>query len=377
MDNTIVIKIGSRLLASKDNQLNLDMIEKIAAEVSNLHQADKRVAIVSSGAVASGRTVTQLGGEFMVQGGNLSARILQEQILAAVGQPMLMRAYQRAFEKYGLVCAQILVTRIDFADRSRYLYLRTVVDNLLRLGIIPIVNENDVLSTEELDDLDFTDNDQLGCMIAAMLGAERLLLLTNVPGLMDRSPNDPEARLLTEVSGIEDARDLIQNESSGVGKGGMASKLEAADLITSLGIPMQIVSGYEPRAITRVLLHGEKLGTFFPAQGRKVSPRKVWIGTAAASQGKIVISTYLADSLRARRVASILLRGVDYVAPTETFKAGDVITVFDDEGRELVRGEVRYDAADLRQLVLERDQQPERSKGGEKIVIHYNNFVFA
>lgn len=377
MDNAIVIKIGSRLLASVDNQLNLEMIENIAAEVSALGQAGKRVAIVSSGAVASGRTILALRGDFSMPGDKRSAKILREQILAAVGQPSLMRAYQRLFQERGLVCAQILVTRADFANRERYLNLRGVVTNLLRLDIVPIVNENDVLSTEELDELDFTDNDQLGCMMAAMISPERLLILTNVPGVMDRFPDDPAAKILPEVTEVAAARELIHDKDSGVGKGGMASKLEAADLVTSLGIPMQIVSGYEPRVITRVLLEGERLGTFFPAQGRKVSSRKAWIGTAAASRGRIAVSTYLADLLRERHVASILLRGVDFVGPDQAFKAGDVVTVFDDNNQELGRGEVRYSAEELRQLVRERDKQPERTAGGEKLVIHYDYFVFA
>ncbi|MDD5031666.1 MAG: glutamate 5-kinase [Patescibacteria group bacterium] len=377
MENAIVIKIGSSLLTSTDNQLNLKMIESIAMEVSALRQAGKRVVIVSSGAVASGRTAPSLSNGFPVSGDRRLAKILREQILAAVGQPLLMHAYQLSFEKYGLVCAQILVTRADFADRNRYLNLRTVVDNLLQLSIVPIVNENDVLSTEELDDLDFTDNDQLSCMVAAMIGAERLLILTNVPGLMDRSPKDPEAKVLPEVKKASEARDMIQNETSGMGKGGMESKLEAADLITSLGISMQIVSGHESQVITRVLLKGERLGTFFPAQDRKVSPRKAWIGAAAVSRGKITVSTYLADLLRARHVASILLRGVDFVDPDETFKTGDVVSVFDENGQELGRGEVRYNADELRRLMQERDRNAERTAGGEKLVIHYDYFVFA
>lgn len=377
MENTIVIKIGSSLLTSADNQLNLEMIENIVIEISALRQAGKHVVIVSSGAVASGRTTPALGSDFPVSGDKRSAKILREQILAAVGQPLLMRAYQLLFKKYGLVCAQILVTRADFADRNHYLNLRTVVDNLLRLDIVPIVNENDVLSTEELDDLDFTDNDQLSCMMAAMIDAERLLIMTNVPGVMDRSPKDPEAKVLTEVTRISEAKGMIQSEISDAGKGGMESKLEAADLITSLGISMQIVGGYERQAITRVLLKGERLGTFFPAQGRKVSPRKVWIGTAAASRGKIIVSTYLADLLRVRHVASILLRGVDFVDPAETFKTGDVVSVFDDNDQELGRGEIRYNADELRRLIQERDKQPKRTAGGEKLVIHYDYFVFA
>lgn len=377
MDNCIVIKIGSRLLTSGDNQLNLKMIEKIGAEVSALRQAGKHVTIVSSGAVASGRTTPALSGDFPVPGDKRSAKILREQILAAVGQPRLMRAYQGLFQECGLVCAQILVTRADFANRERYLSLRGVVTNLLKLGIVPIVNENDVLSTEELDELDFTDNDQLGCMIAAMLSPELLLILTNVPGVMDRSPKDPEAKVLPEVTEVAAAKALVHDSDSGVGKGGMARKLEAADLVTSLGIPMRIVSGYEPRVLTRVLLQGERLGTFFPPQGRKVSSRKAWIGTAAASCGQITVSTYLADLLRERHVASILLRGVDFVGEDQAFKAGDVVTVFDDSSQELGRGEVRYNAEELRQLVRERDKQPERTAGGEKLVIHYDYFVFA
>lgn len=372
----IIIKIGSSLLTGAGNQLNLEMIEKIAAEVSELKRAGKQAVIVSSGAVASGRTAPALQGNFPVAVDKQSpAAVLREQILAAVGQPTLMRAYQRVFQNYGIVCAQILVTRADFADRDRYLSLRTVVANLLQLDIVPIVNENDVLSTEELD---FSDNDQLGCMMAAMLGAERLLILTNVPGVMDRSPGDQAAQIVPEVKEINAAKGLAHDsDKDRLGKGGMLSKLEAADLITSLGIPMYIASGYEPRIITRLVLAGERLGTYFPAVGKKLSSRKAWISAAAASKGKITVSTYLADLLRQRYVASILLRGVEEVAETETFKKGDIVSLCDIDGTVLGRGETRYDAEQLREQLRQRaSQSQERSAGGEKIVIHYDYFIF-
>ena len=370
----VVIKIGSRLLANEDLGLNLRLINEVCAQVAQLKRAGKQVIIVSSGAVASGRSVETLRGDFPVSSGSQNPHLLREQILAAVGQPKLMRAYNHEFEKYGITMAQLLVTRADFADRSRYLSLRTVVDNMLLLGIVPIFNENDSLSIEELD---FSDNDQLSCMVAAMIEAHLLIIMTDVPGVL----ND-QKKIIAHVSDVDDVRHYVgiqDSASSVVTKGGMQSKLDAADLITSLGIDMRIISGHELNGIVRVAADGEHIGTYFPANGKKLSKRKAWIGAGAVERGQIVVSTFLADLLRKRHVASILLRGVEKVDKRQTFKQGDVIRVCDIDGTVLGKGEARMSADDLRQAVKEshaRDAGAERTSGGEKIVIHYDYFVF-
>ncbi len=369
----IVIKIGSRLIADERRMLNEKFISQLAADIARLRSAQYDVVVVSSGAVSSGRALLKTE-QINIAAPQGEGRLVQEQVLAAIGQPNLIVAYQKALAPHQLLPAQILVTRADFANRERYLSMRTVTENLLRLGAIPIMNENDVLSTEELD---FSDNDQLSCMMAAMISAEILIILTDVPGIFDKPPTAPGATLLKEVKDIEDLRANVSSTTSSVGKGGMQSKVATADLITTLGIPMRVANGFDKNVVSRIVLENEPLGTFFPPQGKRLSRRKAWIGAGAASKGEIVVSTYLADLLRNRRVSSILLRGVESVSGN--FEKGDVVTILDDDGTELGRGIVKYDAKELATHIVERQssvQESVRTAGGEKIVVHYDYFVF-
>ncbi|PIQ80407.1 MAG: glutamate 5-kinase [Parcubacteria group bacterium CG11_big_fil_rev_8_21_14_0_20_41_14] len=384
----LVIKIGSQLLTDKQMQLNQIMIESIAVQVAELLKSGKQVVLVSSGAVASGRSAKTLIGPFSLVPDQQDPDLLREQILAAVGQPRLMRVYRRMFEKQNppIEAAQLLVTRADFADRKRYVSLRTVVENLVRLGIVPIFNENDVLSTEELD---FSDNDQLACMVSAMIDADLLLTLTDVPGLLDKHP-DEGGKLIKQVENPESVRALAhprKKKEGVVSKGGMLSKIEAADLITKLGIPMRIASGYEDKVITRIAAQDENVGTLFPVHGRKLSRKKIWISAGAAVTGRISVSTFLADRLRKKHVASILLRGVESLGgeeqnpeKKETFTEGDVVEVLDMDGTVLGKGQVRMGADELRDAILAeraKNSAGTRTPGGEKIVIHYDYFVFS
>ncbi len=370
----IVIKVGSRLIADERRMLNQGFISQLAQDIARLRSERYEVVVVSSGAVSSGRSILQAE-QFSVSAPQGRERLVEEQVLASIGQPNLIAAYQKELTPHRLFPAQILVTRADFADRERYLSLRTVTENLLRLGAIPIVNENDVLSTEELD---FSDNDQLSCMMAAMLSAEILIVLTDVPGIFDKPPDTPGASLLSEITDIDALKTTIGAATSSVGKGGMRSKVATADLITTLGIPMRVANGYDKDIVTRIVLGGEPLGTFFPPQGKRLSRRKAWIGAGAAPKGKIVVSTYLADLLRNRRVSSILWRGVEAVKGD--FAKNDVVSILDDDGVELGRGVVRNSSAELAVRIQERKSAHEesvRTAGGNKIVVHYDNFVFS
>lgn len=370
----IVIKIGSRVLTQIDGQLNEDVIAHLVKDVAMLKEAGKKIVIVSSGAVSCGRMAEELRGNFSVDAGNQNKTAIREQILASIGQPTLMSIYISEFEKHSIKCAQALVTRADFADRHRYLSMRTVTENMFNLGIVPIFNENDFLSPKELD---FSDNDQLACMITAMLGAERLIILTNVDGVYDRSPNDAGAKLLSEITDIGGIISKIKSSTSVGGKGGMRSKLSSAELITTLGTPMHIANGFTKDVVSRIILRNERIGTFFPAAGEKIEPLKTWLTIAAASSGKIIVSTYLADILRRKQFASILLAGIDDVQGH--FEKNEVVSVCDVDGTELGRGQCRYSSNQLRDEVkLRKESFSEGAKieGGEKIAIHYNYFVF-
>lgn len=352
--------------------LNQEFISQLAEDIARLRAAQYEVVVVSSGAVVSGRSLLKTE-KLNVAAPHGEGRLVEEQVLAAIGQPNLIVAYQQKLAPHQLIPAQILVTRADFADRERYLSLRTVTENLLRMGAVPIVNENDVLSTEELD---FSDNDQLSCMMAAMLSAEILVVLTDVPGIFDKPPDTPGASLLKEVMDIDALKRSIGAGTNSVGKGGMRSKVATADLITMLGIPMRVAGGYDKGVVSRIVLDGEPLGTFFPPQGKRLSRRKAWIGAGASSKGEIVVSTYLADLLRDRRVSSILMRGVESISGN--FEKGDVVTILDDDGVELGRGIVRNSSQELAARIEQRKSAGEeavRTAGGDKIVVHYDNFI--
>jgi glutamate 5-kinase len=338
-----------------------------------------QVTLVSSGAVNLGRSALQLADQFpkvrLVNFNGLREDMLREQVLAAVGQPRLMAFYTRAFGQHGLTCSQILTTRRDFADRNAYLNLRAVTMSLLTNGVVPIFNENDVLSPEELD---FSDNDQLAYMVAAMLVADMLVILTDVDGVYDRSPTDPEAQVIPQIENPGAFLDQIDT-SQVSGKGGMTSKLLSADVITALGIPMRIANGTVDGIVSKIVA-GEPVGTLCPAQGSRKDAVRTWLATAAASKGTVVVSTALADVLRQRRAASVLLFGIERV--DGDFEKGDVVDVSDDDGMVFGRGQVRLGSNDLRQAAAEFRQLTDAQRGeeerraGKRIAIHYNNFHY-
>ena len=374
--NRVTIKIGTAVLTKLDGNSSQEVIDSLVDDVANLKDKGIQVVIISSGAVNLGRSVPELKDRHfkLEQSGKFNPEILREQILSAVGQPKLMAAYSASFEKRGYHCAQLLVTRSDFADRKFYLSLRVVAEELLRLGIIPIFNENDVLTAEEIN---FGDNDQLAMMVSAMLNTDQLVVLTNVDGVFDRPPNDRKAIRLSEISDVDQF--LSQYWVAGrslSGKGGMRSKLLCAETLASLGIPMSIGSGLAKRPITR-LLRGES-GTFFPAAERKEKASKVWLATASVPSGNIIVSTYLAELLRHKRAASVLLAGIEEIRGD--FNKKDVVKICDDDQAVLGCGLVRFDSQELADKVKQYralpDEEKAQIKAADTIAVHYNDFAF-
>ncbi|MEK7208539.1 MAG: glutamate 5-kinase [Patescibacteria group bacterium] len=376
----IAVKIGSAVLAGKDDGVNRKVLTDFVGDVAALMKQGNQVVIISSGAVNIGRSVSPLSDpNFDVATPiKYDKRLLREQMLAAVGQPKLMTMYGEEFKKNSLHCSQILTTRADFADRARYLSLRIVTEGLLRHGIVPILNENDVLSPEELD---FSDNDQLALMTAAMLLADLLVLLTDVAGIFDRSPLLPGATLIPEIT---DVSAFLTDFEAGKhkGKGGVKSKLTTAEVAASLGIPMHVASGFEKTALSRII-GGEKLGTFFPTVAPREEAKKSWLVTAAAPVGKIVVSTYLAEILRQeanpdRKSPSVLLAGIEEIQGD--FQKSDVVEVVDDEGAVLGRGLTRDSSGNLRQRIARynamSDTEKAKLRSADIIVVHANDFAF-
>lgn len=369
----IVIKIGSKILTDEDGHFNKAVVESLVKDIAYIKEKENiEVVLVSSGAVALGKATKSLE-KFGVETSAIkyNKTILKEQILAAIGQPRLMAFYCGEFKKYKLDCAQLLATRAVFADRQAYLSIRTVTESLIKLNVIPIFNENDVLSPEELD---FSDNDQLASMVAAMLVADKLIVLSNVEGVY----NDLKGAKREVIPVIERATDYMKNidDSKSLGKGGMKSKLNIADLITSLGVDMYIANGSEKKVVSRIL-SGEKLGTFFPAQSKKVKAIKNWLSTAAVSHGRIYVSTYLADILKKKQTASVLITGIERIEGK--FNKGEVVSVYGDN-KKLGRGLTHYSSRDIEQKIVwyqkKSDNEKAKIKAADIVAVHYDYFSF-
>lgn len=370
----VVVKVGSGVL-TKDGRLDENAIFML---VEDIVYAEKEkgvdIGIITSGAVSAGRSVIDIK-KFKLdcEAIDYDREILEEQMLASIGQTKVMSCWEKNFLKHGIHCGQILTTRKDFASRQDYLSMRTVVINLLKIGVKPIFNEDD---TKSPDELDFTDNDQQAYMVAAMIQADKLILLTDVDGVYSGNPKNPRSKL---IHSIENPAKYLSgaDSSSGGGKGGMYRKLIAADQATSLGIDVHIANGLTPGIISRIL-GSEKVGTHFPAKNQmKVRAVKSWMVSGAVSKGKIVVSTYLADILRDGRAASILFSGIETIEGD--FLEKDVVEVFDDSDKRLGRGFVRFNSDDLHQQLEAYKKTPNKEKAKSKAnsmtAIHYNDFI--
>ena len=369
----VVAKIGSSVLTDSDGNLNNRVIANLAQDVALLYREGFGIVLVSSGAISAGKTFKKPEEiKISVQTVSYSQAILKEQILAAVGQPRMYRAWEDEFNKLGIACGQILTTRAAFADRLDYLSTRALTLGLLENGAIPIINEDDARSPDKLD---FTDNDQLAAMVAAML-ADKLIILTDVAGVFSGSPHDPASKLVSFIENPAEHLSLV-DKNAGTGKGGMNSKLFTADLATALGVDMHIASGFEPGVLSKIM-RGENVGTFFPAKTAKVSHIKSWIGSAAvAAKGKIIVSNVLADRLRQRKPVSVLFSGIESVEGA--FFGKDIVEVYDVDGSLLARGQVKKDSEQLREEVKKYREAPDKEQARQKtsdiIAIHYDYLV--
>ena len=336
----IVVKVGSNLVATPQGDFNRPVLGGIVAEISRLVREGREVLLVTSGAVRLG--LARMG---LLAGPkpDLSTR----QAAAAVGQVALMTAYDALFAEHAAVVGQLLLTGDDITDRRRYLHLRnTLLPLLHRHTVVPVINENDSVSIEGVQ---IGENDRLAALIAGKVQCDLLIILSDVAGLYTGDPRtNPEARLLPEILDITPAIERMAGGStSGVGKGGMRSKLVAAKIATRLGAHTVVASGHEPQVITR-LLAGEPLGTLFAAHvDERVGARKQWLGFAATPRGALLVDAGAARALRTRG-SSLLPVGIQHIEGH--FRAGDVVAVCDPDGQEIARGLVNYSDADLRRI---------------------------
>jgi glutamate 5-kinase len=325
----IVVKVGSALLVGSDGAANAPWLQGFAADIARLRARGQQVLVVSSGAVALGRR--RLG---------LPRRALllpEKQAAAAAGQSALMRAWEEALQPLGVGCAQVLLTRDDTEVRRRWLNARATVETLLALGVVPVINENDTVVTEEIR---VGDNDRLSARVAQLVGAEALVLLSDVEGLFTADPRrDPTARLVERAARITPEIEAMAggaNAAAGVGTGGMATKLEAARIAQAAGCATIITLGARPGPLA-ALESGGRCTVIEPATTPKAA-YKAWIAGSLAPAGSLVVDAGAAAAVR--RGKSLLAAGVRAVEGR--FDKGDAVVVRDEAGREIARGLVRY-----------------------------------
>ena len=288
----IVVKVGTRVLTGDDGQLDRGRIASLAEEINFLIEAGKRVVLVSSGAVGAG--ISRLGLMRRPEG------VARLQAVAAVGQAGLIEAYERTFRDYGRHAAQVLLTAGDLQNRTRYLNVRNTLSALLEYGAVPIINENDTVAVEELV-ATFGDNDRLAAMVTNLIRAPLLVMLSDVDGLYDGDPGDPTSTIIPTVSRLDEAIfALARDKATGHSKGGMASKLEAARIVTAAGENAIIAGGRVPGALAKII-EGQTVGTLIIAQGKTITPFKRWIGFSAPPQGALTLDEGACRAIAPRR----------------------------------------------------------------------------
>ena len=357
----IVVKVGSRSLvgASLDEgaQPGGGRFAALAEQIAGLRDDERSIVIVSSGAVALGRG--RLG---------FTARprsIAQLQACAAVGQSLLMRGWETAFGPRSIAVAQMLLSHADLEDRERYLNARGALDALLELGAIPVINENDTVAVDEIR---FGDNDQLAAMVCTLAGADLLVLLTDVDGVLDG-----DGVRVSVIDDVEAARGLVAPTASDVGSGGMGSKLEAARRAARRGVPVVIADARDPRVLARVLA-GDDVGTLVKPKGGRLASRKHWIAYTLRPRGDLILDDGAARAVQGGG-RSLLPAGV--VGVRGHFSPGDLVVLRDPRGAEVGRGLTRYGTEDAAKLAGARTEQIEERLGyhGGDELVHRDDLV--
>jgi len=355
----LVIKIGTNALTDGHGQLDTRLISHMAEQVHALKRAGKEVMVVSSGAIGAGIGVLGLKGR--------PKELPMLQAAAAVGQHKLMQFFERGFSKFNLPVAQILVTRSDFVDRRRYLNIERTLSALTKLDAVPIINENDTVAVDENR---FGDNDLIAALVANLVRADLLVLLTVVAGLLDGSGSRVDF-----VDRVEDQTlSLLRSEKSSLGSGGMQSKLQAVKLATDAGIDAVIADGRSENVLPRLILAGEKLGTVFAGSGRKVPGRLRWIAGAAQVDGRLVVDDGAARVLISGG-KSLLPIGI--ISVHGSFERGDVVVVQGPTGQELARGLANYSADELLRVKGLRSEAVRKLLGPDCLeeAIHRDNLI--
>jgi len=360
----IVLKVGSRLVAAKDQGLNIARIERLAGEMAGIKATGREILMVSSGAIACG--IEKLGLK------EYPRSLPLKQAAAAVGQSRLMWAYEKAFENTGQKVAQVLLTREDLTNRSRFLNARHTLTALLEYSVVPIINENDTVAVDEIR---FGDNDSLAGMVAHLVDADLLVILSDVEGLYTEDPrHNPKATLIPVVT---DVTAEIERRAGGTtsfeGTGGMRTKVLAAKKAAMYGVATAIING-ERADLLSGLMQGQAVGTFFLPKGERLTSRKHWIGYTVKAKGRLTLDDGAVEALT-RKGRSLLPSGITNVSGD--FEAGDCVACVDCSGREFAKGLVNYGAEAIAKIKSLKSGEIQKTLGYKDYdeVIHRDNLV--
>jgi len=351
----IVVKVGTSSLTLKDGSLSMEEMKRLVDQIAEAVGKGFRIVLVTSGAVASG--VAELKAKFNPND------LVFKQVCAAAGQSILMAHYRELFKRHGLKVAQILLTKEDLSNRVSYVHTCNVLDGLLRLGVVPIVNENDVTSVDELKpvtegyEVNFSDNDILSVLIANAIQADLVVLLSNVDGLYTMNPKNPEAELITLVEKVTPELKASVEGKSLLGRGGMKTKLQAADIATRSGIPVIVANSFR-EGILLDALSGKPVGTLFKPVDR-MSGMKKWIAYGASLKGRIVVNEGAEKAIV--KGASLLPIGISEVSGH--FDIGDVVGLFGQDGERLGRGMTNYSSDEVSAIKGMRSSQVSKVLG--------------
>jgi glutamate 5-kinase len=362
---TIVVKVGTRVLTGPDGLLDAARIDSLGRQIDAIAADGRRVVLVSSGAVGAG--MGRIGLD------RRPTELARLQAVAAIGQSCLIEAYERALRGRGRHVGQVLLVADDLQDRARYLNIRNTLLTLLDYGAVPVINENDTVSVEELR-TSFGDNDRLAALVATLLGAPLLVLLSDVDGLFDRHPSQPGAAIVPHVPRIDAAiAGLADDRLGGLSKGGMASKIAAARMVTEAGGSCIVASGRDDGVLARIC-RGELVGTLFTGRAETMPAWKRWLGWSADARGTIVVDAGARDAVvdGGRSLLAAGVRGVE-----GAFTVGDVVALATDERRVFARGLVNYAADEVRRIAGLRTERIAAVLGSTPYdeVVHRDNLA--
>lgn len=352
MKERITVKVGSQLLARKDGTLDVTRMSALVDQIAELHKSGVEVILVSSGAVASGKSEIEVKSKL----DTISAR----QLYSSVGQVKLINRYSDLFHQQQITCGQILATKEDFSTRRHYLNQRNCMSVMLENKVIPIVNENDAISVTGLM---FTDNDEMSGLVAAMMGCSKLIILSNIDGIYNGNPTDPESKIFKEIDVKKDnIKDFIQSSKSSTGRGGMATKYNIACKAAEEGIEVVIANGRKDNILTDLMKGKEVVCSRFIPSGKNATSIKKWIAHSDGfTKGEVHINKGAKEALLGDKAASVLPVGVTKI--TGHFEADDVVRIIDDAGKQIGIGKITCSSEKAKEIT---------GKSNKKALIHYD-----